>query len=72
MDWAAEQDWEWQSAAGDTPQQLMALWQAAVQRSRSLVAAALADGGLDHLGLVARRDGSGPNLRSILGDLIEE
>lgn len=45
MDWKAEPDWAWHSAAEDSPEQLHALWQDAVARSRSLVAEALADGG---------------------------
>ena len=39
VDWKADPDWEWHSAAEDTPEQLLALWQDAVDRSRSLVAA---------------------------------
>ena len=34
VDWTAQQDWEWRSAAEDTPEQLYALWRAAVDRSR--------------------------------------
>src|SRR5438477_3855825 len=29
-DWEADPDWEWHSAAEDTPEQLMTLWQDAV------------------------------------------
>src|SRR5690348_12040272 len=36
VDWAADEDWDWHSAAEDTPEQLMALWQGAVERSRAL------------------------------------
>jgi len=46
-DWDADRDWEWHSAADDTPEQLMALWQDAVARSRISIREALADGGLD-------------------------
>ena len=42
VDWDADPDWEWQSAADDTPEQLMALWREAVFRSRAAVAEALA------------------------------
>ena len=45
MDWDADHDWDWRTAADDTPEQLYALWQDAVARSRSLFAEALADGG---------------------------
>jgi hypothetical protein len=71
-DWNADPDWEWHSAAGDSPEQLRTLWQDAVVRSRAAVAEALADG---DLGQLARRrwpDGRAPSLRRILIDLIEE
>lgn len=71
MDWAADPDWDWRSAAEDTPEQLMTLWQDAVARSRATVAEALADGGLDRLGQ-PWPDGKAPSLRRILIDLIEE
>ncbi len=60
VDWKADPDWDWHSAVDDTPEQLLTLWQDAVDRSRALVAEALADGGL---GVVARRtwpDGRAP------------
>ena len=47
VDWKADPDWDWHTAAEDTPEQLLALWQDAVARSRSLVTETLADGGLD-------------------------
>jgi uncharacterized damage-inducible protein DinB len=71
-DWDADPDWDWHPAAEDTPEQLRALWQDSVVRSRALVAEALADGGL---GRPARRtwpDGRTPSLRWILVHLIEE
>jgi hypothetical protein len=72
VDWDADPDWDWQSAAEDTPEQLYKIWQDAVARSRTLVAAALADGGLDQLARVSWPDGRAPSLRRILIDLIEE
>ncbi len=72
VDWAADPDWDWNSAAEDTPEELRRLWQDAVDRSRSLIAEALADGGLDQL---ARRNwpsGEAPSLRWILVHMIEE
>ncbi|MBI3647414.1 MAG: DUF664 domain-containing protein [Actinobacteria bacterium] len=72
VDWDADPDWEWHSAAEDTPEQLMALWQDAVARSRSLVASALADGGLEQLGRYTSSRGESPSLRRLLIDLIEE
>src|SRR5215475_12820806 len=47
VDWDADPDWEWHSAAEDTPEQLMTLWQDNVARARSAVAEAMAGGGLD-------------------------
>jgi hypothetical protein len=71
-DWDADRDWEWHSAAGDTPAELVSLWQEAVGRSRSLVAEALAEGGLDHPAAFAWRDGGNPSLRRMIMDMIEE
>jgi pimeloyl-ACP methyl ester carboxylesterase len=68
----ADLDWDWHSAAEDTPEQLFALWQEAVARSRSLVAEALADGGLERLARRTWPDGRAPSLRWILVHLIEE
>lgn len=73
VDWDADPDWEWRSAADDTPEQLMTLWQGAVARSRTSVAEALADGGLDGLATgVTDSEGRAPSLRRIMIDLIEE
>jgi hypothetical protein len=38
VDWDADQDWDWHSAAADSPEQLMSVWQDTVRRSRELVA----------------------------------
>jgi hypothetical protein len=72
VDWDADPDWEWHSAAEDSPEQLMALWRDAVARSRSAVAEALADDGLDQLARFSWPDGRTPSLRRMLIDLIEE
>ena len=72
VDWDADPDWEWHSAAGDTPEQLLTLWRDAVTRSRSAVSEALASGGMDQLARFTGSDGRSPSLRRILIDLIEE
>jgi hypothetical protein len=72
VDWDADPDWEWRSAAEDSPEQLHALWQGAVGRSRAVVAEALAGGGLEQLSRRAWPDGRAPSLRRLLIDLIEE
>src|SRR5260370_16469742 len=71
VDWKADPDWEWHSAAEDTPEQLSALWQDSVARSRSLVAEALADGGLGRLARRPWPNGEVPRLRWILVHIIE-
>lgn len=71
-DWDADPDWEWRTAAEDTPEQLYALWAAAVARSRSVVATALARDGLDQLAGHTSQDGQAPSLRRILIDMVEE
>jgi uncharacterized damage-inducible protein DinB len=72
VDWKADPDWEWHSAADDTPEQLLALWHDAVDRSRALVADALAEGSLDGLARRTWPDGQAPSLRWILLHMIEE
>ncbi len=72
VDWEADRDWDWHSAADDTPEELLALWQDAVARSRTCVAEALAEGGLDQLSQRRWPDGRGPSLRWILVHMIEE
>jgi hypothetical protein len=72
VDWDAEPDWEWRSAADDTPEELFALWQAAVERSRASVAEALALGDMGQLIHVADDDGEQANLRRMVVDLIDE
>lgn len=72
VDMEADPDWEWRSAADDTPEQLYALWDGAVARSRVNLQAALADGGLDEPVDLSWPDGRRPSLRRLLCDLIEE
>jgi hypothetical protein len=54
-------------AVGDTPDQLYALWDGAVGRSRSRLGAALADGGLGQLVHACGPDGRHASLRRLLG-----
>ncbi len=71
-DWKADPDWDWNSAATESPEQLLALWQAAVDRSRRIVTTALAEGGLDQLTIGTWPDGRSPSLRWVLCHMIEE
>ncbi|MGA5764151.1 DinB family protein [Nonomuraea bangladeshensis] len=72
VDWAADRDWDWNSAAADSPEQLHALWQGFVARSRELTEQALADGGIDRLAKRGWSDGTTPSLRWIICHMIEE
>ncbi|HKA67827.1 MAG TPA: DUF664 domain-containing protein [Actinomycetes bacterium] len=70
--WDGSNDWEFDSAADDTPEELYAWWDGAVQRSRARLGTALADGGLDQLAHASSADGRHASLRRLLCDLIEE
>ncbi|MEO3891941.1 DUF664 domain-containing protein [Nonomuraea sp. B5E05] len=71
-DWNADPGWDFNSAADDTPEDLYALWDATVERSRARLDAALATGGLDQLVHLSHADGRHVSLRRLLCDLIEE
>ncbi len=69
VDWDADHDWDWRSAADDSPEELYALWRDAAARSSALFAGAAADGAArpgpaTHPGL--------PSLQYILVNMIEE
>ena len=71
-DWDTDPDWEWHSAAHDSPEDLTTLWQDAVQRSRDSVAEVLSRGDMGTLSRQAWPDGRAPSLRRVVVDLIEE
>ena len=72
VDWDADPDWEFRTAAGDSPEALYELWDDAVERSRRRVAAALAgDGGLDQR-VALSWNGERASLRRLVFDLVEE
>lgn len=71
VDWEADPDWEWHSAANDTPDELRALWRRFVDQSRSNVTEALVNGDLDQLAQ-NKLPGDQPNLRWIIVHMIEE
>jgi Protein of unknown function (DUF664) len=74
VDWENDAGWPWYSAAEDSPGALYRLWHDAVGRSRTSVARAVAQGGLD----VRIKWGFGGDpdnalsLRRLLVDIIEE
>jgi hypothetical protein len=68
----SDDEWEFTTARDDSPEQLYALWDDAVERSRGRLSAALAAGGLDQLAHDSRPDGGHASLRRLVCDLIEE
>jgi hypothetical protein len=72
IDWDADPNWEWRTAADDSPEELMELWRHEVRRSRVSVAQALESGGLDTLAKWTSPEGDTPSLRRIIVDMIEE
>lgn len=73
VDWDSEHDWDWRSAAEDSPGELYGRWRDSVARSRVLIAQAAAGN------IAARRGGNTeevqsrlPSLRYILLNMIEE
>jgi hypothetical protein len=71
-DWDADPDWDFNSAAIDTPEYLYALWDGTIERSRAKLDAALADGGLGQPVHLAWPGGQHLSLRRLVCDLIEE
>ena len=71
VDFDADPDWEWRTAADDDPATLFALWESCVARSRENLAAAYADGADAH-SRTPGADGEPPTLRRLMVDLIEE
>lgn len=70
--WDDDDDWELTSADHDDPATLYALWDSAVERSRTRVAEALAAGGLDQPVAVTGPGGEHASLRRLLMDAVEE
>ena len=72
LGWDGSNDWEFESAADDTPEELYSLYDRMVRSARTRLDSALADGGLDQL--VQAHDGEGhhASLRRLVCDLIEE
>jgi uncharacterized damage-inducible protein DinB len=70
VDWDRDPDWEFRTALDETPEALLALYGAACDRSRAVLAAA---GSLDQRSVeISRREGEPFTLRWILLHMIEE
>ena len=74
VDWDADPDWEWRTAADDSPEELRRLFDEGVRRADAVVDAAIAEGrGLDSLSVrTSAREGGRFTLRWILVHMIEE
>jgi hypothetical protein len=66
VDWDADPDWDFHSAADDEPEQLLALYTAAIERSRTAIE------GCDDLSATAESRGRVISLRWMLVHMIEE
>ena len=60
VDWAAEPDWEWESARADTPEALRTLWLESVARARTAGKTAFEAGGLEYKGVGVGRTADHP------------
>lgn len=73
VDWDASPNWEWTSAADDSPEELYALWSEAVTRSRAALGDVMTRGGLDQpVANITDDQGRSPDLRRVLCDTLEE
>jgi uncharacterized damage-inducible protein DinB len=72
VDWDADPDWEWRTAADDSPAQLRALYDDCVARADSAIDAALARDGLDTESVEESSKDGAFSLRWILLHMIEE
>lgn len=72
VDWEADRDWEWHSAAQDIPEELLALYDASIAQSRRITAELLADGGLERQAVPSTYTGEHASMRWILVHMIEE
>jgi uncharacterized damage-inducible protein DinB len=72
VDWESDPNWEWRTAADDTPEQLRAQWDKSVAYANAMIDDALRDGGVDQLAQRKWPDGRAPSLRWIFCHMIEE
>jgi hypothetical protein len=70
--WDDDDDWEFSSAAKDTPEQLYTAYDDAVERSRARFRAAIVAHGMEQKVAMGRRVGEDIGVRRLLCDLLEE
>ena len=72
VDWDADEDWDWHSAADDTPDELFALHRRAWDSADRTLEELLAGDGLDAVAVRPRHNGDRVTLRWVLVHMIEE
>lgn len=72
VDWDATPDWDFESAAADTPEELYAGYDAAVARSRQILTDRLVQGDLEQLIAMGERAGVAFSLGRLVADMVEE
>jgi len=72
VDWQADRDWEFHTAADDAPDELWTLWYRSLVDARAGLAESLVAGGLDHRAKRTEADGTAVSVRWILAHMIEE
>jgi hypothetical protein len=72
VDFDADPDWDWRTGSTDAPAEVYQLWRGSVERSREIVAAVIAERGLDGPASYTWPDGRTPTVRAMLLDMIEE
>jgi len=72
VDFDADADWEWRTGALDAPEDVYAVWQDAVRRSRELITEVITERGLNGPASFTWPDGRTPTVRDMLLDMIEE
>ncbi len=72
VDWDADPEYPWRTAADDPPEALYRLWIEAAARCRAAVGEVIADGGLDRPVRFTLNPNWTPNARRVLVDLHDE
>jgi hypothetical protein len=72
VDWDATPDWDFESAASDTPEELYAGYDAAVARSRQILTDRLAQSDLEQPIAMGERAGVAFSLGRLVADMVEE
>jgi uncharacterized damage-inducible protein DinB len=73
VDWDADRDWEWRTAADDSPEELFAIFDEACRRTDAVLDEAMAGPGLDGQSVKkSRQEQSAFSLRWIVVHMIEE